>query len=83
MNLGDAQLSPCSTISPLLVYGLAGSFLVDYGGLYHFERSTCLASFHVEFRSTILSLTQCEISKKSFIFLVKSCFCCACCRWRI
>jgi hypothetical protein len=56
VNLGGAQFGPCSTISPLLVYGLMTSFLADCGGLSHFKRSAHSASFHVEFRGTILSL---------------------------
>jgi hypothetical protein len=74
VNLGGAQFDPCSTISPLSVYGLAGSFLANSGGLSHFKRSARSVSFHVEFRRTILSLPQCKISKKKVLFfLIKSC----------
>jgi hypothetical protein len=36
VNLGGAQFGPCSAISRVSVYALAGSFLADSGGLSRF-----------------------------------------------
>jgi hypothetical protein len=45
VNLADAQFGPCSVISPLSVYILAGSFLADSSGLSHFKMFARSASF--------------------------------------